>query len=254
MSSLPDRYLILIHKYFRDELSESEQKEFDLAMADPEFQSEIELQAQVFERLVEVRREKLRTTLRDIKSDFENTSDKPEETNTKPKGRLIRWVVSSAAILLLTFMAYYVFENNKPDYEAIYAEYYNPYDTPETQRGDNQVNDAALDNVMDKYENEKYSEALSLINSINNPSENIQLLKANCHLSLGQWENAESILKSLSLSSDIKIAQHAEWYLALSYIQSDNQNLSIELLNKIKSTPNHLYQQKVIRLLKDYQI
>ena len=42
----------LIQPYFRDELSEVEQEEFDLSLADTEFQTEVDFQAQVFEGIV----------------------------------------------------------------------------------------------------------------------------------------------------------------------------------------------------------
>lgn len=37
----------------------------------------------------------------------------------------------------------------------------------------------------------------------------------------------------------------AEYYLSLSYIQSQDYDFALELLNKIKETPGHLYREKV---------
>lgn len=254
MSPLPDKYLILIQKYFRDELSEIEQKEFDQALEEPEFRSEVDMHAQVFEGLVAAKRENLRAAIVDVKDEFEKTRNSSESKNSFPKVKTLRWLFIAAAMLFLVCSLYFFFQNDSPDYDAIYAEYYVPYDTPESQRGGNEVKNSPLDEAMSLYENEKYADALSIVNSISPKSEYVQLLSANCYMNLGQWELAESVLKSLSDSKDNKISQHAEWYLSLSYIKSNKMNLARDIFYKIKSTPNHLYHKRVIKLIEDYSI
>jgi len=253
MNSLSDQSMMLIQKYFSDELSEKEKAEFDKALENSDFRSEVALQADVLEGIVAVRRENLQAVINDAKAELELKNKIQNNSNSNPKRSFSKWIW---LILIMSFLAisfYYYQTQNQPSYNSIYAEYYIPYDTPESQRGNKEVINSPFDKGMALYENEDYASALSSFESVDIDTDDTQLLIANCYLNLNQLESAESVLKALVSSDDPKIAQHAEWYLFLTYIKSEKFDLARERLNQIKTSPNHLYRERIIRLSEAYK-
>ena len=158
--------------------------------------------------------------------------------------KIIRYSISVAASLLLLiggYMAYNfftlspnkVFTSTYQTYEMITVRDGNSHETP----------------VEKAYREKNYNEVLRIYNAGEEPSPKGEFLCGAAALELGDNSKAikcfKEVLDANQQSSTVVLNDEAGYYLSLSYIRNRNYSLALELMNKIKDNPNHLYKEKI---------
>ncbi len=250
MQELNEESLLLIHKYFRNELSAREAEKFEEELADENFRAEVKLQAIVFQEVLDSRRDDLTQLMHEAKAELEHKSTSLHQEHNKTKSK--SWVVLTLVVMTLAAVGIFIMspKSEKQDYSRLYAQYYKPYDTPESQRGNNEIKETPLTRALFLYEDQNYKEALSTLEGIEQ-NDDIQMYKTQCLMNLDLHQKAEAILLELLESKNKRIRENAQWYLTLSYLQRSDAGSCKKLLTQITTNPSHLYYNLSKRLTDD---
>ncbi len=154
----------------------------------------------------------------------------------------------AAASVSILIALYFVFNTITPNSQDLFNTYYEPYQpyAPVTMRGE--VSDLdSFDKAQFLYESGEFEKALPLyLNS--EPSDERDFFIAQTQLALNNVDDAIGILENLH-----KTGAHPKttitWFLALSYVKTENFDASKTLLQELSTTDN-AYQEKAKELLK----
>jgi len=240
----------LIEKYLDGTLSREEQLLFDKALTDEQFRKDLMFQAQLLDQLNELESQEL---LSRIKS---NTTDSPAD---KPKAT-IRFLPQalkiSAAVLLLLSALYFLNPFGAADYTKQINEYMIDYPVSIIERGEgtnektsSQSSDVLLKEALKAYANNDYVLAVDKFNKLQSEAEKIQLNHACALIRTNKSNEAINILRPLCASAVTSIADNANWYLAIAYLQNNELQRSIDLLNEISKSENSIWSTQAKGLL-----
>lgn len=237
---------ILIERFLRNQLSESEQKQvLERIETDAAFKEKVDFERELLESLneddwhfienynkeqVEEYTSILRTKeLIDLKEELKRVNEKhKEDVSTPNRFNWKRVLVSSAAVLAIMF-SIYLFTNNSTT-EELYVEYLNVSDLPSLVSRDDTSNQ--LTKAQELFEAAKYSETLTILNkAMTSEEDNASLLlyKGISEMELNRFAKANTTFNTL-ISSNLLDAQKGHWYKALLYLkQGDEENAKATL-------------------------
>ena len=259
MSALPEQSLILIHKYLKDELSESELIKFNLAMKDEAFRKELEFQSVVMEGIVESRRESLRNFLNEARLELDEKKRKDKDIDSNQSKVLnSKKAIFVATLLILALAGYFYinkFKSKTINHDKVFAEFYHPYFNENTERNTSTIAmDSIYDLAIESYKVEKdYGTALDRFDLVMPQSNKIKLYKANCLIELNRLSEAKRILEGINEQKDSKLQQQVEWYTMMIFVKTKNISPALESANSILTNENHLYFQDARRLIEELQ-
>ncbi len=225
------------------------QKFNDKMAADPKFKNQAELHKDVVDAIQVFGDEKLKKRIRTVREEMGNSG--------KTKGRVISlWqkVASIAAIGILALLAYNGFQNSN-DYStgSLYADYYSAYDLNLSTRGE--PLDPGLLEINKIYRSGDYEQALTLINkTLKDPPESNKLVLAAgiSALELGKLDEARSRFNYITDSNDLFLSDHANWYMAMSFLKEDKSSEAKVILEKLAADPDadhHAKAKEILTLL-----
>ncbi len=127
-----------------------------------------------------------------------------------------------AIIVTTTFLM-----DQKPDFNKVYAAYYEPYPNvvAPVLRSDSSYNNAFV-----FYEAGKYQEALAIFREQGVESNTFYI--GQCLLATGAYAESVDIFKNI-VDTNSKFAVPSQWYLALAYLQLDNEKEAHMILFKL---------------------
>jgi tetratricopeptide (TPR) repeat protein len=176
---------------------------------------------------------------------------KPQATITpfNSTRRILRYRIAVAATIVLVFLTFMAYDYFTLSSEKVFANNYQSYELT-TFRDDEQS--TAIDKA---YKGKNYQEVISLQQTTAQNDIEANFLAGMSNLELNNNENAILNLKKvidLNKTNGTNLWQdQAEFYLALVFLKNKDHDSSIELLQKIKDDPEHLYHEKVTaRLLR----
>lgn len=238
---LSNEDIILIDRYIDGELSEEEKTILFERQKDLYFKEEFDIRsgaAEAIHTLAEVRlRGELKSQLRNI--------DLSEQSG---RYNLFYWV---AAAVTLIFMVIWVFPGTETP-ESLFQAYYKPYPANIHTRGDA----PAVISAFEAYEKGKFEEASDLIKSAiatqdeSASSAHLELLLGNCYLNTNNYPLAEETFGRLQPNDDLMVRDHAEWFLALTYLKKGQVDRTHDVLDRLVTTES-LYKSNAKRLLKE---
>ncbi|MDN3724037.1 tetratricopeptide repeat protein [Aequorivita sp. SDUM287046] len=224
----------LIQKYFEKSLSPEEAAMFENLLADKEFADEVAFQ----KKIKKVITHEERATLKDKLRTFEN-----QKTSTD------KWWYAAASVFVLLGTAIW-FMGQKPDYDTLYASYYETYPNviaPVVRNNNDTITDT--EKAFAYYEKQDYNKALEIFQTIIRTSpqeEYAQFYSAISYMELAKFSEASKILSGTNWSK--KYADDAIWYLALLELKTDNPDASRKFLLEASKTSR--YQKESLELLK----
>ena len=227
-----------IRKYVTGELSDAQRREFEQRLAsDPELKFLVDNFPAISD---------ISDTL--IEDDLLNVMQAEERSASSPTGmrRMSRWLPAAAAAILL-FIAFFIFFNQSPNPDRLFAEHFVPY-AAGAERGS-----AGVEEGLAAYHRGDFAEAIEVWKSLDwnqETNHSIQLLLASAHMDQLQTAQAISLLKAIITRQDLRFKEPAEWYLALAHLQSDDLDTSQQVLQQIIDKPTHGYFEKAQALLK----
>ena len=158
-------------------------------------------------------------------------------SGTAGSGNSFQWwkyAVAASLIGILVVVGWRVLLPSSQD--SLFEQYFQPYDTKEIPRGVDSAAKGTFEKGVSLYEAGKYDAAFaefSLVNqdSIYGPSANF--LMGNCKLSTGKPSESIPIFSRLLEKRDHLFRQASQWYLALAYIETNQNAQAIPLLEEL---------------------
>jgi tetratricopeptide (TPR) repeat protein len=158
--------------------------------------------------------------------------------------KIVRYALAIAAsvvLLLGSYMAYNYFSLSP---EKVFSSRYETFELV-TYRSDNPADTPA----EKAYREKNYSEVLRIHDAGEDHTPKGEFL---CGVAALELENNKKAIKCFREVIDMNkqsttpiLNDEAEYYLSLTYVKEKEYDLSLQLLNKIKDDPAHLYHQKV---------
>ncbi len=181
-----------------------------------------------------------------------------KKQNPTPKIILLKkWHYAVAAIAALFVLSFLVikYTSSSADNKALFAYYYQPYHFfVEQDRSNETLDDSLINTAIELYKSEKYNEALELLNSV--LEETNEPVKAHFIIGLSHIEakNYKAATGEFNWILDNHVNYHLEskWYLALCYLKLDETKKAQKLLIDL-STSKNLYQERATVILTQLQ-
>lgn len=253
---MKDDILDKIDDYLMGYLSPEDKATFEKEIAEnEELATAVAIQKMQHRAWQLAERDNLRSEMAEWKKEktsiLSTASTEEKEAKVIPLSRRIYPLVVAASVLLVVaFVANWLFFSSPSDAE-LFKKY---YDEPSfaTKGGGGT---SPLDEAMRFIENQNYNEAIKVLESINDAELNNQklLLLSHCYFKKSDYNSAISSLKTIiNSSNDMNAVQQAEWRVILIQLTSGQKNAEFKtLLNKIATDPSHIYQGKATELMKN---
>jgi hypothetical protein len=142
-----------------------------------------------------------------------------------------------AAIIVLFFCVASVYKYATVSNQSFYNKQFTSYELSNS-RGQKDYNAEA-----DAYQNNKWSEVISIYNAGANISNQQSFLAAMAEMQLSHFPKAITLFENLlsSKSGNATYLEESEYYLSLAYLMNNEGNKAIQMINKIKANPHHTY-------------
>lgn len=178
----------------------------------------------------------------------------PSVTKINTRKNTFRYVLAVAASLVLIIVGYlaYSFFTLSPD--KVFSSNYKTFSLV-TVRDGNDTETAA----EKAYRAGNFKEVIRIHDDNEDHSAKAEFLCGAAALELKDNAKALTCFKEvleLNKISNIPILNdEAEYYLSLSYLQNQDYDLALEMLQKIRETPDHLYNEKVtVKLIRQVKL
>ena len=239
-----------IEGYIYNELPETEMAAFEAKLAEnKDLYAEIDLVKNIDKAIRENDIMQMRENLKNIADDNlkEKQSERSIAFNFRHK-RLVLSVVAASLILLLGItglMSRYSSEGN------IYQKFYAKYETTGISRSSNTTTDQALAVALQKFNNQEYESALSLLQEVISKDQNNAVGHFYSGVTLqelGKYQNAIKEYEAVVVNKDNLFIEQAEWYIGLCYLQTNDNKKAIKQFKKIANDRGY-YQPKAVAIL-----
>ena len=171
-----------------------------------------------------------------------------KDPRKRPAGRIVRYTIAVAASIVLIVGAYLVYNFIMLSSENVFASRYQPYELI-TLRG----NDTTAGTIEKAYREKEYKKVLSIKKRSKQLTAKEQFLSGSAALEIKDYikaiESFKAVLKDNSAQDKMEWKDEAEYYLALAYIRNKDYDLALDILNTIKSNPQHPYHSRVTKKL-----
>ena len=189
-------------------------------------------------------------TLRDhhLKQEMQGWSR--EVVGQRKRRRRQYGIAAAIALLLTTTAGVWYISSLQPTPQALYETYYTVYPADPVLRGEPTVD---YNQAMRLYREEQYREAIPLFEELQaNDSADvwIALFLGNSYLNTGKTEAAIRYFSQVAQADDAIVRRYGQWYLALSYLKSENQVAAKEQLQQLSEQPG-MFQRKAQMMLEE---
>ncbi len=238
----------LIEAYFSGTLTQAQQKELEwLLHNDSDFSESFNFEKEVHETIVYNERQVLKSRFRNL-----------DKSEAKPVRNLTPWWYAAASVLLLV-SAVWFFSDRQAEVstEKLYAEYMEPYPnilTPKV-RG-NADADKLMAEALSFYDQEAYSEAVTLLEQIHKeqPNDQVAFYLAISHLMLQEANASISLLES----DILKNSQHfspaiVNWYLGMAFLQQNDREQALSYFKLVEVSNDSLseHAKRIVKALEN---
>ena len=239
----------LMDKYATGTLSQAEIKEIEeLINSDPSFQKEFDMRKDISDGVNIAGNRDLRKMLNKLHDDI--VVKKP---SSKGKGRVIKLLMSAAAMLLgglvffqLGFLNFLSSSNTEKSIQ--YASYYKP------DISNSRSTDGTRENYLlpfaSAYQEGKFEKVISIVEPYLEESNNeIKLLTSIAALETGDVTKAMDLLNKILATGNYYYRDHANWYKALAYLQLEDIDNAKVLLGQLANDSKADHHKEAKELL-----
>jgi hypothetical protein len=238
--------IMIIENYLEGKLDQAERLEFEEMLThDKNFHEEIKLHKEVNEAIKDdelfLFREKL--------SKVVNDNIKKTLILTASSRKFIKFPVAASIIFLIVFSLWQILSFDSP--KELYSNYYEPYQPDISTRSVNTSNDKIqLSSIL--YQDGDYNKSFDILRSYleKNPENQIASFYYSLNaIELNKYDVAISGLKKIEKDAATPIALHARWYLAMTYLKTNNTAEARFYLLRLVEDENY-YTEKARKILK----
>ena len=234
----------LLELFFLGEISEAEYQQLrDLIDNNSDLKEDFDFQIALKESLVKKDQSAFRQKLQNI-----------EKRDYSPvKQNWFIWLSAASVLLVAGYFIYSSFNQALTSSDELYLAYFEPQRniTYPITRSEPEIE---LDyRAFLAYENADWAQAVVLFDSLRqvSPDPVIDFYTANAYMAQGSFDDAIQLLIDFK-ASDSPLAERADWYLALAYLQMDDLSEAKMYLQNI--IDNETYpKEKALELLRDLE-
>ena len=232
----------LVKNYVNGTLSEEQRQQIEAHIAgDPGYAHEFNQLKEIVESITLFHRGELKKKLQ--REDEQKTASLPARSNR-------RWWAMAASIVLIAVSGYLLFFID-PSPQEVYEDFYRPYYNV-LSSGERSPDQTELD-AVGLYEQGQYEKALEVFErQLTAEPDNWGLVfyQGLNFLALERSEEAINNLEKVTNSSQIVLAEPAQWYLGLAYLQAGNLDQAKSVFSAIQNGTG-TYQQKASEILQE---
>lgn len=170
----------------------------------------------------------------------------------KPKMKRFTWIYKAAALVIILISAGVVYwlATDRPSVspEELYSTYYNPYSTTIDYRSDASLLSDTFQEALETYESQEYDTALILFKKIistEKPETSALFFAGICSMELDDYRNAIIFLNEQIYQNNLLFTQQASWYLALSYLKTNQKTEAKKILEHIVNEYKYKHREAV---------
>lgn len=241
-------FSFFIERYNAGEMDETEKLWFKKEMVGNEnLRKEVELRQKTEDILKKQDIINLRTKL--------CTIEKSRETSVLRKKRIVPVYFKYAAVVAFMIVTggIFILTENKPDNDEILEKYIKPYEATSSVRSDKVTSNPDFNLALEYYEIHDYRNAAIYFNrTLADQPGDMQstLLKGISNFEIRNYPEAEeSFVKVIDDNKNLYI-DHAQWYLSLCYIKTDEREKATELLAIIEKSKS-IYNKNAKKILRN---
>lgn len=238
-------YFEHIEDYLKGKLDEPMITEFKEAMKESvELREQVELYP-VAERVLDI------AAAQELKNRIGNIRQQKSKVVPiqKKSSRVFRLVAIAASVLLLVTMGTTWFMSNQYSNEGIASSNFVPYDAG-VLLGENDDN-AYTQGVL-AYQKKDFATAITAfekVPTIDGLYAETQFYLGNAYLSQNEAEKAITAFEVAQNANLPQFQEPTEWYLALAYLRTGDEDKAKELLMAISNNANHFYNANALKVL-----
>jgi len=241
-----------IELYIRGELEPNALKDFEQQLAEDEtLKQDVSLTKDVLDALDNVQSEQLLSEKLSALGDKYLTETEPTTVNKKSNKN--RNIIIIALLIIAAIVSIFIWQKPvEPKAEQIFANYYEPYSSNTSTRGDDANEDYLK--AIEAYDNENYSAAIATLTQrvAKYPDEiTSQLLLGNSYLNVSPPQTPKAIVlfKNITERETNIYITTANWYLALAYLQNNQQNEAKAIFEDLSQNASGRYANLAKKIL-----
>ena len=234
---------ILIDKKLDEDLTPDEAQAFDQRCAhDPEFAEEYALQQQLIDTFRAHHPQRLKAEMKALHQEVKS------ERQIQHRKRIYA-IAATITLLLVATIAFFYFRPPSP--EALYAEYYHPYQAKFVVRGAPSAQKGSQ--AEDLYDAGQLATAIPLLGELSETEQGAladrwRLILGNAYLQSDSIPQAIRQFERVTKSSNGEYQEFAKWYTAMSLLKAGDTQAAENILQPIANQPGP-FQDKARQLL-----
>ncbi|MDK2771566.1 MAG: tetratricopeptide repeat protein [Flavobacterium sp.] len=235
----------LLTNYFEGTLTETEKTLFTEELEkDAEFKAEFEFQKNVKAAIKLEERKNLKAKLNALEN--QRTSKKTKKSST-------RWVSIAASFIVFISVGYWLFISENSN-DSLYKNYYETFPNVEAPIVRGSVSDDIKSKAFYVYDSKQYEEALRLFSEIYEKDKDDYALfyKGLALMELERFPEAVTVFEGYQTKPNSAFNSYVKWYLALSYLKTNEMEKSKSLANELTKNENP-FQNQAKELLRDLE-
>lgn len=238
-----------IMKYLDGEVIGEEKSNFEKELAlNVSLRKKLELVKEVDKTLKDEELSSFVSKIQNISTSLKNSNTEGKKANALT----IRRYLSTAAVLLILAISSVLYLNlSGPKNVKIYNRYYQRYEASIITRSGGSETDNLI-TAIQLYDKGKYQEAISKFNLLlkqDNTNTTVLFFIGMSYMETKLYDKAIANFNLLINQKDTAFKEHAEWYMALCFIRTNQISHASEALNHIAGS-NSFYKIKAVDLLK----
>jgi TolA-binding protein len=234
------RHIDRIQKYLDGEMAEEELKKFrDDLQSDPELVQELDLHRSLGEIIISQDEERFRKKLNEAYKTYKiKSKDNGGIDSSMRRSKILKKAIPYISLITVLIVVLFFYGNRKETNYEIFNKYLLPYnkELASRERNTGEQKNSNLEQGVNLYFQSNYSEASQQFNYfLNLYPDNIEAHFYNglCYIYLNEFESAITSFDFVLHESYNYYQEYANWYLALCYIRTNNNETAKILLQQI---------------------
>jgi predicted negative regulator of RcsB-dependent stress response len=235
------KYTEIIDRYLNGELSEEELKDFNkLLESDLQLRRELSLEKDLNKIILETDIYEFGNKVKATREAMLLQKPNPNGFDKTVRLRSKKWYLLAASIIVLVGLLGYLYflQNQQISSEKLFLQYYSKYHSDIAARSGDEISNDPFILGLNEYEDDNYNDAIRYLNQeINEDSLNFtaQLYLGISYMEKNNLDKAIDVFKSIINESGNMFIGQAKWYLALTYLKTDDVDYREETKNLLSS-------------------